>query len=478
MKWWFLSTHISWAVAWVSLGFVAGVWLAAYIGVGGWLLWLGLALVLLALFRPVRLMILVASVAACCTGLSYGSQVKGSLDTYSALIGAQVELTGVVKEDPSQSGDSSLVLQLKDVRVSGFHLPGSILATVRATFDIKRGDIVTLRGAVKEGLGSFSASMFRAAVVDVVRPEPGDIGRRVRDWFADKVREVIRDPQASLGIGYLTGQKSALPEDLSENLKIAGLTHIVVASGYNLTILVRMSRRLFVRVSKYLSAVSASVMILSFVAVTGMSPSMTRAGLVSGMSLFAWYYGGIFHPLILLAFTAMLTVLLQPSYVWGDLGWQLSFAAFLGVMLLSPLLQRYFFGEKEPGTLRQILGETVSAHIVTVPIIAINFGVVSNVAILANLLVVPLVPLAMLLTFISGVLSALGVPADFISLPTEWLLNYMTSTATYLAQMPWAQSEIEVPWWGWVVYTLGVLLACLWMWRVTKLDFRQQNPVL
>lgn len=478
MKWWLLSTHISWAIAWASLGFVVGVWLAMYLRVDLWLVWPGLALVLLALFRPVKLMVLVATIAACCVGLSYGSQVRGSLEVYDELMGEQIELTGAVREDPSRSGSSQLSLQLRAIVLGGHDVPGSVLVTVAMSSDVKRGDIVTVEGNLKEGLGSFSASMFRASVVDIARPEPGDIGRRVRDWFAEGVRAVVKDPQASLGIGYLTGQKSALPEDLSESLKVVGLTHIVVASGYNLTILVRMSRRLFLRVSKYLSTVSASLMIISFLAVTGVSPSMTRAGLVSGMSLFAWYYGGVFHPVVLLAFTALLTVALQPQYVWGDLGWQLSFAAFLGVMVLAPLLQRYFFGDKEPGAMRQILGETVSAHVVTIPIIALNFGVVSNVAIIANLLVVPLVPLAMLLTFVSGVLSLLGVPADLIALPTEWLLTYMTSVATYLSELSWAQGELSLPWYGWVAYLFVVTLACLWMWRVTRLDFRQYNPVL
>lgn len=102
------------------------------------------------------------------------------------------------------------------------------------------------------------------------------------------------------------------------------------------------SRKLFLKLSKYLSALLSGIMILCFMAVTGLSPSMTRAGLVSSMSLLAWYYGRGFHPFVLLPVAAAITVLLQPSYVWGDLGWQLSFAAFIGVMVLGPLLQAYF----------------------------------------------------------------------------------------------------------------------------------------
>ena len=99
-------------------------------------------------------------------------------------------------------------------------------------------------------------------------------------------------------------------------------------------------------------------MILSFMAMTGFSPSMSRAGLVAGLSLAAWYYGRTIHPLVLLPVAAGTTLLINPQFGWNDLGWQLSFAAFAGVIILAPLLQRYFFGDKEPGVFRQIFGST------------------------------------------------------------------------------------------------------------------------
>jgi competence protein ComEC len=193
----------------------------------------------------------------------------------------------------------------------------------------------------------------------------------------------------------------------------------------------------------------------------------------------AWYYGHKLHPFVLLPFAAAITVALNPSYVWGDLGWQLSFTAFAGVMIVAPLLQAYFFGKKEPGVLRQILGETIAAHIVTVPIIALSFGTISNVAIIANLLVVPLVPLAMLLTFICGVWSITAIPfADLIAIPTTWLLGYMVQVATFVSELEWAQSELVVPGWAWLIYTLIVGITCIWMWHATKFNFRGTDPLI
>lgn len=480
MVWWIRQKiHPSWTVGITSGAFVVGVWCSHVFTIHVLVGFVGIPLLISSFIVGSRLMVIVGLVGSLLLGLGYGSASIGDRSVYSQLIGLSTDVMGHVREDPGTTSSGAVSLQLDDIVIADNELPGTILVTTRESASVLRGDIVTLTGELDGSLGSFVATISDAEIVNIERPYPGDIGRRVRDWFADNVRQHVVDPQASLGIGFLTGQKSALPQELAEALRIVGLTHIVVASGYNLTILVRMSRRLFSRVSKYTSALTSSLMIVSFMMVTGLSPSMTRAGLVAGMSLFVWYYGRNFHPLVLLPFTAMITVVMNPSYVWGDLGWQLSFAAFAGVMILSPLMQRYLFGEKEPGVVRQILGETVAAHLATMPIIAINFGLLSNVAIFANLLVVPLVPIAMLLTFIVGLSAILGLTlvAGVVAIPTDWLLSYMVEVARFCSELTWAQSDMSVDAGLWAVYVLGLLIWCLWMWRVTRYNLRQSNIV-
>ena len=219
-------------------------------------------------------------------------------------------------------------------------------------------------------------------------------------------------------------------------------------------------------------------MIVIFVAITGISPSMSRAGLVAGLSLAAWYYGRKFHPIVLLMIAIAATVIVNPSYAWGDLGWQLSFAAFAGVMILAPLASRYLFGDKKPGTIQQILIETISAQIVTAPILIAGFSQLSNVAIISNLLVLPLVPIAMLLTFIAGVGSLfLPAVAGIIGMPATWLLHYMVSVTEYLASLPWATSNVQLLWWGLVICYAIIAGVCFYMWRVTKYNLRDSNLV-
>lgn len=470
--------HVSWVIALCCLFFVVGVWYAQSYQLNRW--WYVAAVILagIGFWRRQIYALPCIVLAGLLIGICYGTAARGELVAYQTLIGTTVTLQGRLKEDMSTTAKGLAVLQLDHVRYGDTALSGTVWVSVIGHPKAKRGDIVTVEGKTTAGFGTYAMTLFTAKVVAIAYPFPGDIGRVVRDWFADAIRKGVPEPEASLGIGYLTGQKSALPPDLSKALQIAGLSHIVVASGYNLTILVRLARRAFIKLSKFVSVFAAGIMITGFVAMTGLSPSMTRAGLVSSLSLVTWYYGRQFHPFVLLPFAAAITVAWQPSYAWGDLGWQLSFAAFAAVMIVGPLFQRYFFGEKEPGLIRQVLGETVAAHVVTIPIVVPAFGVLSNVAIPANILIVPLVPLAMLLTFIVGVTGLVYPPiAEIVGLPASWLLHYMTYTAQYLAGLPWAQTKIVTPGWAIGAYIVVLIAFCVYMQRKTQFSLRGVNII-
>lgn len=471
--------HSSWQIAGACAGVYMGICAAAQFDLRffvtlGWLL-TGIALVLFAVIRQQRWAIAVAIAGGMTVGLWRGASEHVQLSVYNQIVGKVDMIEGVVSEDVDIDEKGGLKLRLKQIAINEHTVGGTIWVSLSTNVSVQRSDKLVLRGKLSEGFGSFAATMYRPDIIKIQRPEPGDVALKVRDWFADAVRSAIPEPEASLGIGYLVGQRRSLPQELDEALRIAGLTHIVVASGYNLTILVRLARRLFEKVSKYLSVLSASTLVVAFIAVTGMSPSMSRAGLVAGLSLAAWYYGRSFHPLVLLPVAIATTTLINPSYAWGDVGWQLSFAAFAGVMILAPLGQAYFFGSKKPGIMRQIFGETIAATLATLPILLLHFGYMSNVALVANILILPLVPLAMLLTFIAGIGGLVALP--FIGAPASTLLAYMVQTAQFFAGLPWAVTEIDINVWHvFVMYALLVGIAVYWQ-RATRYNLRAANIV-
>lgn len=422
-------------------------------------------------------MIMVVIIAGLLIGLWRGAQEQMALTLYDPVMGRAVAMRGALLDDADIDKRGGMVMRLGALESRGRSLPGQLWLVSDGKLTVQRGDVVTFEGKLAEGFGSFAASVRHPRIINIEQRSRDDAALALRDGFVDHARAIISEPQASLGIGYVVGQRRALPEELDHALKIAGLTHIVVASGYNLTILVRLARRLFEKISRYQATLSAAIMIMGFIAVTGMSPSMVRAGLVSGLSLWAWYVGRKFHPITLLAVALAVTVLWQPSYAWGDLGWQLSFAAFAGVMILAPLVHAYFWGNNTPSTWRQIMVETVSAQIATMPIIVLAFGKLSLIAPLSNLLILPFVPLAMMLTFLASVTHWLLPSLAIVGLPAQWLLGYMTYIAETSAKVSWAQIDLRLEWWNVAIYYVLLALVCIYMrWR-TGYNMRTSNII-
>lgn len=477
MYWLREKIHPTWQVTAITLGFVAGTALSPFLHLLAWVSCAaGATLIALAIWRQRRMLLVAAFIGGSLLGLARGSWMLGNLSAYQPYYGRSITVSGVVADDISSAPRGAHV-SLRSIEINGKSFSGNVFATVTGADHARRSDSMAIKGVLDTGFGGYAATIVGTAE-HVKRPVPGDVALEARDSFAGNVRNAINEPEASLGIGYLLGQKSMLPSDLIDALKIAGLTHIVVASGYNLTILVRIGRRLFAKVSKYLAMLTGVSLIVGFIAMTGLSPSMTRAGLVSALGLWAWYYGRRFHPITLLGIAAATTVAINPSYVWGDLGWLLSFAAFAGVMIIAPIATAYFFGEGKVPFIGQLLVETVAAQVATLPIMIVAFHQFSLIAPLANLLVLPFIPLAMLLIAIAGI-GAIVAPgfALVIGWPAEQLLHIQVAIINWCADIPWALEKPVWQWWGALLYIGAVVAVVSYMKYISKYKLYQASIV-
>lgn len=406
-----------------------------------------------------------------------GSVVSYQLSDMETLIGQEVTLSGYIAEDPnvSERGDTRIVV--KDVFISSESVRGLAWVTVRGETGLGRGDRLVLNGKASEGFGPYMITLSYPKIIDHI--EVKSPIRLLREAFTSSVRRYIVEPAASLGLGFVIGQRSSLPNQLDDQLRAVGLTHMIVASGYNLTILVRFAKRTLERRSKYLTAVVSFVLMLGFIAVSGASPSMIRAGLVTGLSLLAWYYGRKFHPLLLIIYVMALTAMYDPMYLWADIGWWLSFLAFAGVLMLAPLLGRWLASKrKQPGSVMQIAIETSAAQIMTLPLIMLIFGQLPLLSVIANILAAPFVPLAMLLTFLAGLSGALlpGVAAA-VALPAEIILSYFIALVEFLAAPSWALIDIGLDGYSMVVLFVTIALIMVWLWRRFRYDFRSSSVI-
>ena len=467
--------HSSWVIALTSGGVVVALAATAWMEFQPtYLVWLGVGVAIAFGLLFTRVVVMGALLLGCMIGGYRGMVLKQEIAGYNRFFGQVQRVEGRVTEDVTKGNSGETHLRLGEVTIAGTHLPGDVWVSASYRGELKRSDYIVIEGKLRSGFGSFPASMSFAKIIRAERPAQGDIARELRDTFADGVRKGIAEPAASLGIGFLVGQKSTLPSDLEDQLKIAGLTHIVVASGYNLTILVRFTRRWLFRISKYTSTIAAVCLIGAFMLVTGFSPSMSRAGFVALLSLAAWYYGRTIHPLVLLPLAAAVTGLLNPLFVWGDLGWYLSFASFVGVMILAPLLHVYFWGREPPGLLRDLMVSTIAAQCMTMPIIAYSFGTAAPYALLANILVVPLIPYIMLLTFCTGIAGLwVGEAVRLLGAITGMPLQWVIAVTQWVADLPGASAEIDYGV-GPLLITYTVLLVGMeWLRRATAFDFRQ-----
>ena len=444
---------------------------------------LGVSIVLFFVVLKKRFAILipVAILAGFLFGGYRSSFLNNQLNIYKEFYNQSVAVIGSVREDIEQKSDNQIAFRLAVQTINNEPAEGEIYVTVSSfSQTIKRGDQVQLSGKLQTGFGGFVGSIYRATI-QKIKHSSNDFVLVGRDYFSKLIRENLKEKEANLGVGLLLGQRRSLGQDLMTALRLTGMMHIVVASGYNLTVLVRFSRRLFGRVSKYWALMGSLILVFGFMAVTGLSPSMLRAGLVSVISLLAWYYGRKLNPLILLLVTMALTVIYNPFYLWGDLGWQLSFASFAGVMLLAPMIERYFFADKNKNSLRQIALESFSAQLLTAPIIIFTFGEFSNVSLLVNLLVLPLVPLAMFLVFVVGVTGILfsgGWLVKILAYPAQWLLEYFTKIISYWAEVPWATNPVTISRWLLVAGYGFITMFSVYLYLKTKDKIEEYNLIV
>ncbi len=369
-------------------------------------------------------------------GLWRGGLYMQKLNVLKSLTGQAVTIRATATNDAVYAKKSQLEFNVNNVQALKPRpelLVGTFKISGFGTPMIYRGDTVQVQGKLFPMRGSNQARIAFAKI-DRIGVSNGWVNKLTRQ-FSTGLQNALPEPQASFGLGLLIGQRTTLPQDILTQLTLVGLVHIVAVSGYNVTILARAVARLRLG-SKYQQLLLSLGLIGLFVLVTGFSASIVRASLVSLLTLWAWYYGRQFRPVLLLAFTAALTSLWSPFYIWSDLGWYLSFLAFFGVLVIAPLIAARLF-KRSPKMLTMVLIETLSAEVMTLPLIMMTFGQLSLVALVANLLIVPLVPLAMLLAALAAAAGAL-IPqvAGWFAWPAQALLTYMLDIVHLLANVP------------------------------------------
>jgi len=232
--------------------------------------------------------------------------------------------------------------------------------------------------------------------------------------FEKRLNEIYFEPYSGFMAGLLIGSRKGISDDLMENFNITGLTHIIAISGYNITLLIIIVASFLSFLSRKTRVFVSLGIILIFVILVGASAAVVRAGIMGSISLFAIYFGRKYFVTIALFVSAFLMNLINPKILLYDVGFQLSFLATAGLLFVSPLLEKYFLFLPSKFEIRESVMLTVSAQILALPVILMSFSSFSVVSPLANLFVLPFLPLSMLFGFLGVFLSFFFYKFSFI----------------------------------------------------------------
>lgn len=382
---------------------------------------------------PALLLVVVFGVSC---GWWHGSAYTYKLAKFETLYMRKVTITALASEDAIYGKTKQLSFAANNIRLeNGQKLTGKVQLSGFGVNAVFQGDELTATGKIYPGYGAYQGRMsFAVLSVKVHHPS---LVSEIRRKFIAGAQSSLPEPLAPFVMGLLVGQRATLPADVKDDLRKVGLTHIIAVSGYNLTIILNASRQLLGKSSKRMSTLLSISLIAVFLLLAGASASIVRAAIVSMLSIMAGYYGRTFMPLNLITLAAAITAWANPVYLWSDLSWYLSFLAFYGVMVLAPMVQARWLYRWRNSLIMGVALESICAEIMTLPFVLYIFGQMSRISLLANVLVVTLVPLAMLFGVLAGLAGMfMSNIAGWFSWPACLLLNYMLDVAHILAGLP------------------------------------------
>lgn len=467
----------------VLLGFCTGIaletifTLSEYVVI--WLLLLALAIGWTRRFRSealeasrlllVSLFVIFLALGATRTHI-YEQQFDASLHQS---VNQTITFTGEVVREP----DRRTATQLLKVEYQN----KIILVSTDRTIPISYGDTVEVSGKL-EVPTSFTTELGRTfdyagylraqgveyrisfASVDVVETGGGHPVLRSLLWlkssFMSALDAVLVEPGGSLADGLLLGVNQGLGDALEEDFRRSGIIHIVVLSGYNIMLVVTFVMYLlsFVLPSR-LRLIFGLSAIVAFASLVGFSATVVRASIMASLLLLAQTLKRSYDVLRALLLAGFVMLLVNPYLLLFDIGFQLSFMATVGIILAVPFLEK----SEQPEVVTSVRGyivATIATQLAVLPLLIYHIGEVSLIAVLTNVLVLPMVPIAMLGAFVSAVsyfiFAPFGVVVGYV---TQCSLSYIIVIAETLSSLPLATIVVPAvsPVWIAVMYLgLGI----------------------
>lgn len=262
---------------------------------------------------------------------------------------------------------------------------------------------------------------------------------KIRKTFSDGIENSFPEPQSGFLKGIILGEKHAIGKDTEEVFQKAGLTHLVVLSGYNVMIVIGVILFIMRRISLRMAPYIAGITLLGFVIMTGAEEPAIRAGLMAGIMLIGLvlrkrYVAGRALALVIIGFT------LWDPLSATSLSFLLSAVATFAVIYVAPIVSNYFQFITANFGLREATSTTIAAQVFVAPLILFSIGSIPVLSLIANVLVLPIMPLAMIFGAVAAVTGMFSFLPIIFAYPAHILLSYVIYVAKIIGSIPFAIS--------------------------------------
>lgn len=359
--------------------------------------------------------------------------------TIADAAGESARITGTVVSEVERHA-SGFRAVIGDMRVAGEPVEGKLLAWLPDAPEVAYGDTLSFECApsLPEPIESFRydrylrsrgilAVCFRPGNLEVLPSDGNVVGTllAVKRVVGDRLASVVPEPHASFLSGLLFGGSSSLSQDIRDDFASTGTSHILAASGFNVSLftLVFLTWVTHTTLGRRRGAFATAALLAAYVAAAGATAAVVRAALMGAVTLagFVTRRKPSVLNMLLLALAAMLAW--NPLLLRDDVGFQLSFVATAAMLLFAPRVEERCWFVPERLGLRASFAASLAAIVATLPILLWHFGSASLTAPVVNLIVLPLVPLAMSLTAIAIVAAFVHPALGSIAALPAWAVS-------------------------------------------------------
>lgn len=293
---------------------------------------------------------------------------------------------------------------------------------------------------------------------------------KFKNYLTSNSKKIFTSETSSLVLGVLLGVKDSIDENLENNFRRTGLIHILVLSGFNLTIIAYFVFKTFSSFHRNIRFLSSLFFILIFVIMVGAGATVVRAGIMISIFILSKLFYRNSNPLNALIIAGSIMIFLNPVILLYDPSFQLSFVATLGLVSFYQIIEKILFFLPNRLSIKEIIISNIAVQITVVPLLIYLMGEFSIISLIPNILILPIIPIFMLVSFLAICVSYVsGMLAFPLITITEILSNIIVYFVNLFGDLSF--SIIKV---GAMPLQLLLIFILFYLSLVLFLDFRRK----